>query len=188
MLEVDTLGFDYPPGDKYNETRAKLLSGIDSIPDQRRSLDEEILTQPWSKLKTDAAALDDKSVTLRKELLTLAESDGLPCFQQIITMADAALNNAVTAYDKAVDVSGKALTKAGLSPEKDVNYGVNPEAAKNKFHHSVNQCENVRNAKSHVDQSKEDIKTAKRNFAEFKQQLDQLKSETRVLAVELLGI
>lgn len=188
MLEVDTLGFDYPPGDKYNEKRAKLLSGIDSIPDQRLILYEEILTQPWSKLKTDAAVLDDKSVTLRKELVTLADSDGIPCFQQIISMADAQLSAATIAYDKAVEVSGKALTKAGLGPEQDVNYGVNPESAKNKFHHSVNQCENVRNAKSLVDQSKEDIRTAKRNFAEFKQQLDGLKSETRVLAIELLGI
>ena len=188
MLEVDTLGFDYPPGDKYNEKRAKLLSGIDSIPDQRRSLDDQILTEPWSKLKTDAVALDDKSVTLRKEFVALAESEGLPCFQQIITMATTALNAATIAYDKAVEVSGKALRKNGWSPEKDPNFSVNPEAARNKFNYQVTQNDDVRKAQSAVDQLKEDIKTAKRNFAEFKQQLDRLKSETRVLAVELLGI
>lgn len=188
MLEVDTLGFDYPPGDKYNEKRAKLVSSIESIPNQRSSVGEEIFTQPWSKLKTDAAALDDKGVTLRKDLLLLAESEGLPCLQTVIDLGQAALTAATTTYEKAVEVAGKALTKAGMSPESDPIFSVNPGGAKNKFFHAVRQCEGVRSAQAGVDQAREDVATAKRNFTEFKLQLDHLKSETRVLARQLLRV
>ncbi|MFM8479493.1 MAG: hypothetical protein ACKOEO_27205 [Planctomycetaceae bacterium] len=165
-----------------DEVQHRVANGEQQLSDLSRQVSE-----PWPKLARRRDELRAEVFSARQEqLAAVLRADEL--LRGLTAEMQELRETHVKTQVKVVARVEKDLRKAGLAPEQNPVWAVNPDTAVARFNHSVALSEDVRKAQGDVDQCEQDLQTVDRLRREAGQQSAAMGEQLRKLAANWLGI